>query len=110
MIYLSLRCGPLRHFGMRQTPLPMTRLLLLNHGGVSVPSLVRSIETTGAMVEMLKPENLTSSSAERFEGVVASGGRLLAVARERVLSTYSSIIPSLERPFLGICLGMKILG
>jgi GMP synthase-like glutamine amidotransferase len=60
--------------------------------------------------EIITPEEVERSSADGFDGVIASGGYLRASTYKRDLRSYTSFLEALDRPFLGICLGLKILG
>jgi GMP synthase-like glutamine amidotransferase len=88
----------------------MPRLLILNHRGASVPTLIERVRETGASFEVIEPESVKRSSAQGFDGVIASGGYLRAESYRTDLQAYSQLLEDLDRPFLGICLGLKILG
>ena len=51
-----------------------------------------------------------SALAAGYDGVLASGGFLKSKSRRRVLEWYRGLLAESDRPFLGVCLGMKILG
>ena len=59
---------------------------------------------------VVEPENVRRSSAAGFDGVIASGGYLRAASYKTDLNNYSQLLDDLDRPFLGICLGLKIMG
>lgn len=89
-----------------------SRILLLDHRGRSVPELVSYLERRVSL-ERLRPEEVKrrgSSLASEFDGVVASGGYLPSAAYRGALAWYQELLSGSDRPFLGICLGMKILG
>jgi len=89
----------------------MTRLLVLNHRGVSLESLVGLVRSLGAEIDLIEPEEIEGPLPVRgYGGVIASGGFLKAATRQETLGRYSVFFEELEIPFLGICLGMKILG
>jgi len=88
-----------------------TKLLVLNHRGLSVDSLVAALRRAGAGTDLVEPEEFAGPvPAGRYDGVVASGGYLRASARSTTLGRYSDLFRDLDRPYLGVCLGMKILG
>jgi GMP synthase (glutamine-hydrolysing) len=86
------------------------RLLVLNHHGGSVPSLVSRLREIDVNFEMIEPADVDRSCARGFDGVIASGGYLSATTYGEDLKRYDALLEELDRPFLGICLGMKILG
>ncbi len=87
------------------------RILILNHRGGSVRSLITCVKTTGADFDLLEPEAVKDSSrAEEYDGVIASGGCLRAGNHRDILRWYSDLLSKLNVPFLGICLGLRILG
>jgi GMP synthase (glutamine-hydrolysing) len=88
----------------------MPRLLILNHHGGSVPTLIERVTETGANFVVFEPRDVNRWSAAGFDGVIASGGHLSAETYRRDLAVYSSFLDELKLPFLGICLGLKILG
>lgn len=88
----------------------MPRILILNHHGPSVPSLIEQVRVTGASFELLEHGDVGARSAQGFDGVIASGGSLPLQSYREDLRRYFELLDGLERPFLGICLGMKILG
>jgi len=86
------------------------RLLVLNHHGASVPALIKTLNETGATLKIIEASEVRPSSAAGFDGVVASGGYLRSEAYREELGVYSQMLDDLDRPFLGVCLGLKILG
>lgn len=88
----------------------MPKLLVLNHHGASFPALIRGLEATGATLKVVEASEVTPSSPRSFDGVVASGGHLSSQTRLKELRVYSRMLDELGPPFLGICLGLKILG
>jgi GMP synthase-like glutamine amidotransferase len=89
---------------------PAIRLLVLNHRGVSLSALVERIEEVGVGVEVLEPESIDGPIPTSYDGFIASGGYLRGDSHRETLRRYSDFFEELERPFLGVCLGMKILG
>lgn len=87
----------------------MPRLLILNHHGPSVPALLASVEETGAGFEVIEPRDVKAGVEAGFDGVIASGGFLSAQTYRQDLERYGALLEELERPYLGICLGMRIL-
>lgn len=87
----------------------MPRLLVLDHHGASVPALMERLRETGASSVVVESRDLPSS-ARGFDGVIASGGYLSSETYKKDLENYSRFLAGLDRPFLGICLGLKILG
>jgi len=85
-------------------------LLVLNHHGPSVPALIERVRESGASYFVLEPKDLELNSALGFDGVIASGGYLSGKTYKTDLSSYGRFLDHLDRPFLGICLGLKILG
>jgi GMP synthase (glutamine-hydrolysing) len=75
-----------------------------------VPALIERLEESGATFTVMEPAEVRPSSARGFDGVVASGGYLRAETYRKELEVYSRLLDELDRPFLGICLGLKILG
>lgn len=88
----------------------VSRILILNHHGPSIPFLVERVRESGAAFELVEPSDVSSSLAKGFDGIIASGGFLPAGSYREDLKRYYRFLDALERPFLGICLGMKILG
>jgi para-aminobenzoate synthetase len=75
-----------------------------------MPALLECVEEVGAAFDLIEPEEVTPSSAQGYDGVIASGGSLPLESYREVLAVYSELLDRLDRPFLGICLGLKILG
>lgn len=73
-------------------------------------ALVELIRKTGVSVELLEPESVDGPIPTSYDGFIASGGYLRADSRRETLDRYSAFFEELDRPFLGVCLGMKILG
>ncbi len=88
----------------------MPKLLVLNHHGASVPALIKALNETGATLKIIEAAEVKASSATGFDGVVASGGYLSIKTYRQELQVYSQILNELDRPYLGVCLGLKILG
>jgi GMP synthase-like glutamine amidotransferase len=89
----------------------MPKVLVLNHRGVSLASLVNLLGAFGAKIDLVEPETIAGPLPVRgYDGVVASGGYLKGATHRETLRRYSMFFEQLESPFLGICLGMKILG
>ncbi len=89
----------------------MMKLLVLNHRGLSVDELVGLVGGLGAEFDLVEPESIAGPlPVSGYDGVIASGGYLRAAQRQETLRRYSAFFQGLERPYLGICLGMKILG
>jgi GMP synthase (glutamine-hydrolysing) len=86
------------------------KLLVLNHHGSSVSALIERLGESRASLTVVEPADVRPYSARGFDGVVASGGYLRAETYRRELDVYSRLLEDLDRPFLGICLGLKILG
>jgi GMP synthase-like glutamine amidotransferase len=88
----------------------MPSLLILNHHSASLQALIDRVAEAGANSVVIEPMELKQYSAQGFDGVIASGGYLSAATYKADLQTYSQFLKDLDRPFLGICLGLKILG
>jgi len=89
----------------------MTRVLILNHRGVSLDALVELVRSLGAEIDLVEPETITGPLPVRgYDGFIASGGYLRSATHRDTLRRYSTFFEELERPYLGVCLGMKILG
>jgi len=89
----------------------MAKLLLLNHRGVSVQPLVELVRSLDADVETVEPEAIAGPlPASGYDGIIASGGYLKSSSRQDTLQRYSAFFGELRSPYLGICLGMRILG
>jgi len=89
----------------------MTKLLIMNHRGVSVPALVEQLRRLGTDVNLVEPESFHwRTGASGFDGVIASGGYLRSKTHRETLNAYSSFLEELLVPFFGICLGLRILG
>src|SRR5271157_4220955 len=89
----------------------MARLLVLGHRGISVDSLVNLVRSLGASVDLVEPESIAGPiTVTGFDEFIASGGYLRSATHRETLRRYSIFFEELERPFLGVCLGMRILG
>jgi GMP synthase-like glutamine amidotransferase len=89
----------------------LTKLLLLNHRGVSVVPLVELVRSFGADVDAVEPEAFSGPlPTSGYDGVIASGGYLKSSGRRETLRRYSAFFEESRSPYLGICLGMRILG
>lgn len=78
---------------------------------MSLDALVGRLIELGAVVDLLEPESSEGPIPfPAYDGVVASGGYLKAGSRHETLLRYRRLFEELDRPYLGICLGMKILG
>lgn len=75
-----------------------------------MPSLVERVRETGASFELVEPGSVDRLSGGSFDGVIASGGSLPATSFKTDLERYTRFLDELDRPFLGVCLGLKILG
>lgn len=71
--------------------------------------LIERLEETGASLTVIEPDELLPQSADGFNGVVVSGGRLPAETFKRNLAAYSDFLRELDQPLLGVCLGIRIL-
>ena len=89
----------------------MTRVLILNHRGVSLAALVELVRSFGVEVDLIEPEMIVGPfPVKGYDGVVASGGYLRSATHRETLQRYSTFFEELDRPYLGVCLGLKILG
>ncbi len=89
----------------------MTKLLVLNHRGVSVMPLIELVRSFGAEVVAIEPESFEGHlPTSGYDGVIASGGYLKSSSRQATLRKYSAFFDDLASPYLGVCLGMRILG
>ncbi len=89
----------------------MTKVLVLNHHGNSLSSLLELVLGLGASIDLVEPEALTSPfPVGGYDGVIASGGYLKLATHRETLRRYSDFFGELDSPFLGVCLGMRILG
>lgn len=86
----------------------MLKILLLSHKSEYFHRLHAYLNSMNVNVTVKVPS--PSLSFEGFDGVILSGGSLAKDSYKGVLSWYSSVIPKLDIPVLGICLGFKILG
>ncbi len=87
------------------------KILLLNNRGISLDALEEQLRGLGARVDLVEPESTDGPlPVSGYDGVVASGGYLKSDVRSDTLRKYSAFFDGLSAPFLGICLGMKILG
>jgi GMP synthase-like glutamine amidotransferase len=85
---------------------------VLDQRGRTVSELIRYVQQK-ASFDRVHPEDIRrqgSALASEYDGVLATGGFLKSGSRERVLQWYAELLVETDRPFLGICLGMKILG
>jgi len=88
------------------------RLLVLDQRGQSVSELIEYLHPRTSL-DRVHPEDVrraSSSLASEYDGVLATGGFLKSESRGSVLQWYREFFAETDRPFLGICLGMKILG
>ena len=82
------------------------KILVLDHRSSYLDPLVKFLEERGATIEIKKPMEKLSY----FDCAIASGGRLSREKYREILKWYRKFLYDLEKPFLGICLGHKILG
>jgi GMP synthase-like glutamine amidotransferase len=89
----------------------MTKVLILNHRGISLTALVGLVRSLGVEIDLIEPERIVGPLPVRgYDGVIASGGYLRSTTHRDTLRRYSTFFEELERPYLGVCLGLKILG
>ncbi|MDA4113533.1 MAG: hypothetical protein OK474_05775 [Thaumarchaeota archaeon] len=89
----------------------MTKVLILNHRGVSLDALVGLVRSLGAEIDLIEPETIVGPlPVTGYDGFIASGGFLRSASHRDTLRRYYDFFQDLERPYLGVCLGMKILG
>jgi GMP synthase-like glutamine amidotransferase len=94
--------------GAGKTP----RILVMDHRGQSVSELVEYLRPR-ASFDRIHPEEVRAfgpALASGYDGILATGGFLESGSRRRVLDWYGDLLRESEKPFLGICLGMKIVG
>ena len=82
------------------------KILVLDHGSNYLDSLIEFLDEREATIEIKKPMEKLSY----FDCAIASGGRLSRDKYREILKWYRKFLYNLEKPFLGICLGHKILG
>ena len=89
----------------------MAKVLILNHRGVSLAALVGLVRSLGVEIDLVEPETIVGPfPVKGYDGVIASGGYLRSATHRDTLQRYSTFFEELERPYLGVCLGLKILG
>jgi len=84
----------------------MGDIVIIDNGGANVASLVYALERLGATATLTcDPQRIRSASHVLLPGVGAAGD---AMARLRAHGL-DEVIPKLQQPVLGICLGMQLL-
>jgi len=82
------------------------KILVLDHGSEYLPLLVDFLKERDVDFDVKKPGGLIKG----YGGIIASGGFLQKENRIKILRWYKDILTKSNIPFLGICLGHKILG
>jgi len=85
----------------------VTKILVLNHDSEFLPELLEFLESRGIETVLKRPMD---EIGEDFDGAIASGGFLKKESAKAAMQWYREFLGRLERPFLGICLGLRILG
>lgn len=83
------------------------KVLVLDNNSEYFEHLVRFLEKRKIDYVVRKP---LDDIRENYCCVIASGGCIPRKEKKRILEWYRSFLNSLDKPFLGICLGHKILG
>lgn len=82
------------------------QVAIIDNGGANIASLRYALERLGVdSVLTAKPDELSSASHVILPGVGAAGDAMRRLERSGLAGT----IRQLERPLLGICLGMQLL-
>ena len=85
---------------------PSTRVAIIDNGGANIASLRYALERLGVESRLTAaPDELNSASHVILPGVGAAGDAMRRLER----SGFADAIQQLERPLLGICLGMQLL-
>ncbi len=82
------------------------KVLILDHGSEYLEDLIKLLKRKRVGIDIKKPRENFSA----FDCVIASGGVLPRKGHHEILRWYKVFLSKLKKPFLGICLGHKILG
>jgi len=83
------------------------RILVLDNNSEYLEDLIKFLERRRIRYILHKPLNSINNG---YEGVIASGGAIPKNRKKEILNWYRDFLYKNNKPFLGICLGHKILG
>ena len=88
----------------------MVSLAIINCGSGNLRSVQKSFQKLGAIAEICdKPEKIKTADAIILPGVGAFSQAMQSLAKNNLISTIQQQVLELEKPILGICLGMQLL-
>ena len=83
------------------------KILIFDHNSDLV-ELLDYLRQAGVQLELKKP--MTNLNPKIFDGIIAPGGSLPRENYREILKWYIKFLNRIKKPFLGICLGQKIIG
>jgi len=83
------------------------KILILDNNSEYLEDLIKFLEKRRINYILHKPLNHIS---DKYDGVIASGGAIPRSRKREILNWYRDFLNKNTKPFLGICLGHKILG
>jgi glutamine amidotransferase len=81
-------------------------VVIIDSGGANIASVVAAVERLGAAASLSSDVDEIRAASHVILPGVGAAANAMAHLRERGLD---SVIPTLRRPLLGICLGMQLL-
>jgi len=84
----------------------MTKFALIVHKSEYLNRLINFLNGLGVDYKALEP----CSDISKYDAVIASGGKIPLSRKEEIIEWYRDEVFSESMPFLGICLGFRILG
>lgn len=86
--------------------MPSPKVAIIDSGGANIASLQYALQRLGAESELTSDENVIRRATHVILPGVGAAKPAMAILQR---SGMADIIPSLEQPVLGICLGMQLL-